>query len=410
MQRAVNDSDTAEQDMMIIGVLATLQGPFQAVGEDGLRGVQLALAEFNHQVAGQSIELVVQPTNAMTSSAFEGTQKLINDQQVDVIIGPLSGDEADGVRDVARAYPKRVFINGSAGSQEIYTPTPNFFSFTPNGIQMAAGIGNYCYHAKGYRRMATIAEGYSFPFAQVGCFSLEFCRAGGEIVDMIWCGLGTSDFSEYIQHIPKAIDALFVVLTGTDGLNFVQQYSRVKGEVALVAGATYGDPSILHYSRNYADVLRGVACCGPVCDSLTDENWQRFAKSYRQTFPNSYYSPTLFSLFYYTNTKALLLALEKTGGGTDYLALSKVLASLEFETPTGRTKLDRHRTGITDNFINEIDVRPDGSLYARLLKRVSAVDSTLGYSDEEWLKLGKFGIRNMPCGKWSAWYNPFLRR
>lgn len=38
-----------------IGVLATLYGPFESLGKDGLRGIELAVAEVNGAVAGRPI-------------------------------------------------------------------------------------------------------------------------------------------------------------------------------------------------------------------------------------------------------------------------------------------------------------------------------------------------------------------
>ncbi|MEM6529161.1 MAG: ABC transporter substrate-binding protein [Chloroflexota bacterium] len=42
-----------------IGLLATLIGPYQKPGEDGVRGAKLALDEFNFTVGGDTVELVV---------------------------------------------------------------------------------------------------------------------------------------------------------------------------------------------------------------------------------------------------------------------------------------------------------------------------------------------------------------
>jgi len=40
-------------DTLKFGALATLEGPFTVMGEDSLRGVKLALKQFNNTVAGK---------------------------------------------------------------------------------------------------------------------------------------------------------------------------------------------------------------------------------------------------------------------------------------------------------------------------------------------------------------------
>jgi len=160
--------------MLRIGVLATLEGPYRVLGEDAMRGVNIALGENGGRIAGQPVELIVESTNAMAASATQACMALLNEANVDIILGPLSGDEGDAVREIAQQHPERAFVNGATASQQIYNPTPNFFSFSSNGVQNIAGLGRYCYE-QGYRRVVTLSEAYSFTFAQVGGFSLEFC-------------------------------------------------------------------------------------------------------------------------------------------------------------------------------------------------------------------------------------------
>jgi branched-chain amino acid transport system substrate-binding protein len=386
--------------MIRIAVLATLEGPYQVLGADAMRGVTLALDEIDGQIAGQAVEVTVESTNAMSASATQACERLVDVQGVDVVLGPLSGDEGDAVRDFARAHPDHTFINGVAGSQQIYNPAANFYSFSPNGVQYIAGLGTYCYE-RGFRRVVTLSEAYSYTFAQVGGFALEFCKAGGEIVEMLWCELGTSDFAPYIGKFPRGIDAVCSLLGGSDSVRFLQQYRELEGKVPIIGGTLQGDPTTLHFVSEYADLLDGVLTASPICDDGPDENWRRFVQNYRRAYADEgYYSPSLIAFGYYSNMKALLLALAEVEGDLSdgQAKLQAALTSLEFVGLTGPLKLDRHRFPIIDNFVNEIAVKPDGSLYTKMVKRIEAVDSTLGYSDEDWLALGEFDQHNMPCG------------
>src|SRR6478735_8103034 len=46
------------EDTIKVGALATLQGAFTVLGEDGMRGVKLALQQHNMMAGGKKIELV----------------------------------------------------------------------------------------------------------------------------------------------------------------------------------------------------------------------------------------------------------------------------------------------------------------------------------------------------------------
>src|SRR3546814_19796515 len=51
-------SPALAQETIKMGALATLEGAFAVLGEDSMRGVRMALAEFDHTAGGKKIELV----------------------------------------------------------------------------------------------------------------------------------------------------------------------------------------------------------------------------------------------------------------------------------------------------------------------------------------------------------------
>jgi len=384
-----------------IGVLLIYEGAYKSLGDDAKHGVNLAFNKLYEALAEKDIELefIYEGTHATGVSAIQSANKLLNEHKVDLILGPLSGDEGKAIRDLAKETPDRMFVNGSAGSQQIYNLAPNFFSFSPNGVQFIVGLGQFCAD-NGYKRVVTISEAYSYPFAQIGGFSLEFCKAGGTIVDMQWCGLGTSDYTEYINKMPDDIDAVCSFLGGTDAIQFIKQYRELKGDIPIVAGTLFADSSTLNFVNEYADLLDGVYSASPVCDVQDNANWQQFIQNYKDSFrDDAYYSPSIVAYAYYLNAMGLLNALIAVGGdlSNGQSKLKDALLNTSFESPTGAIKLDRNHGAIIDNFVTQIAVNEDGQLHTKFVKRIEQVDSTLGYSNDDWLGFGEFNIRNMPC-------------
>ena len=95
-------------------------------------------------------------------------------------------------------------------------PAPNFFRFGTDGAQWMAGLGTYAYTDKGYKRVAVVAEDYSFPYTQVFGFMAEFCKAGGKVPSKSWVPIGNKDFSSVIAALPDDVDAIYVALGGAD--------------------------------------------------------------------------------------------------------------------------------------------------------------------------------------------------
>ena len=133
------------QDKIKIGVLATLEGALTTLGEDAIRGMQIAMKQANAKAGGKTIEVVTFPTNASPDSAIRGARKLVEQDKVDILIGPVSGSEGIAIRDYSKTQPQVTFLNGSSGAMEttFVTPSENFFRFNMDGAQWLAGLGKY---------------------------------------------------------------------------------------------------------------------------------------------------------------------------------------------------------------------------------------------------------------------------
>ena len=161
-----------------VGVLATLEGTYTVLGEDGVRGLRTALAEAGGMAGGREIELVIGATDASPDSAVRAARKIVEQDQVDIVIGPLSGSEGIAIRDYSKTQPQVTFINGISGAQETtyVTPSENFYRFNMDGAQWSAGLGDYIYNEKGYETIATIGEDYSFVYTQVLAWPSSIAR------------------------------------------------------------------------------------------------------------------------------------------------------------------------------------------------------------------------------------------
>lgn len=383
-----------------IGALATLAGPFAEMGKDGFRGLDLAIDEFGGEIAGQKLTVIKQGTNAMPEDAEALADMLIEQENIDFLIGPLSGNEGLAVKEYARTRPQNTFINGAAGAQDmtLRDPAPNFFSFLTNGVQWMYGLVEFVYQVQGHKRIATLAEDYSFPYSQVGAFTLLFCRMGGKVIQRFWVPLGTTDYSAVIASMPDDIDAILVALGGTDSVNFLKQYDQMGGRKPLIGGTITVDQSVLSTRGALSERLIGMASCSPIADSNPAPAWQRFVQTYHERFPKGLSSPSLFAYAYYTNTKAALLALQRVDGDLSdgQQRFQNVLMALTFQTPTGTVRLDHNRQAIGNNFITVVSKKDDGSLYNRLVKVVPEVTQTLGIPEDEYLKIGSFSRDNPP--------------
>jgi branched-chain amino acid transport system substrate-binding protein len=388
-------------DSIKVGLLATLEGPFTVLGQDGVRGAELAFKEANYTAGGKKIEVIKGSSDASPDSAVKAARKLVEQDGVKVLVGPLSGDEGLAVKDYAKTQPNVTFLNGTSAAQDttLRDPAPNFFRFTTDGAQWMAGLGEYAYKDKGYRTVVTVAEDYSFPYTQVFGFMADFCKAGGHVPKKFWVPIGNKDFSSVIAAIPDKVDAIYVALGGADGVNFLTQYQQAGGTAPLIGGSITVDQTVLGTQGKQRDYVIGTPSAGPIADNAEGPAWKKFVDDYKASYKDGFPSPSLFAQGYYIETKALLAALNKVNGDVsgDQAKLRDALTHLALDTPTGKVTLDKNRQAVADNYLTEVAKADDGHLYNKVVKVMPAVNQTLGIPEADFMKLGVANRDNPSC-------------
>jgi branched-chain amino acid transport system substrate-binding protein len=388
-------------DSIKVGLLATLEGPFTVLGQDGVRGAELALKEANYTAGGKKIDVIKGSSDASPDSAVKAARKLVEQDGVAILIGPLSGDEGLAVKDYAKTQPNVTFINGTSAAQDttLRDPAPNFYRFTTDGAQWMAGLGSYAYNDKHYRTVVTVAEDYSFPYTQVFGFMADFCKAGGHVPKKFWVPIGNKDFSSVIAAIPDKVDAIYVALGGADGVNFLTQYQQAGGTAPLIGGSITVDQTVLGTQGRQRDYVIGTPAAGPIADNAEGPAWKKFVDDYKAAYKDGFPSPSLFAQGYYIEAMAMLAALDKVKGdlSDNQAKFRDSLATLQLDTPTGKVTLDKNRQAIADNYLTEVAKADDGHLYNKVVKVIPAVNQTLGIPEADFLKLGVANRDNPDC-------------
>ena len=397
----------AADDEIKIGFLTTLEGVYTVPGQDGQRGYEMAVKEHNGQAGGKKIATVVASSDASPDLAVRAARKLVEQDGVKIIVGPLSGSEGIALRDFAHQHPDVTIINGISGAQEttMQDPASNFFRFNMDGAQWGAGLGDYVVNKKGWKTVATLADDYSFGYTNFLGFALGFCNAGGKIEKRFWVPLGTKDFASMIAALPDDVDAIFLGLGGGDAINFLNQYQQAGGSAHLIGGTIMADQSISSAKGNAKKALVGTPTSGPQADTWDDPNWKAFVKRYQDDFPadQRFPSPSLFAVGYYNAATATFDALDKVKGdlSDNQKAFRDTLAKTDLKAPNGEIKLDDNRQAVGTNFVTEVAEQPDGSLANKLVAVVPNVSQTLGLSKDTFTKIG-LPSRDVPeCKKYS---------
>ncbi|MGA3307102.1 MAG: ABC transporter substrate-binding protein [Xanthobacteraceae bacterium] len=395
-------------DKLKIGVTAPLEGTYTVLGEDGMRGYELAVKAHNGKAGGKEIETIVGSTDASPDSAVRAAKKLVEQDKVDVLISPLSGSEGIAIRDYSKTQPQITVINAGSGALETtyVTPSPTFYRFNLDGAQWHAGLGDYAYNVKHYKKIATVGEDYSFVYTQVFGLVLEYCQAGGQVSKRFWVPLGTKDFASTIAALPDDVDAIYLGLGGADAVNFLNQYQQAGGHAHLLGGSIMVDQTVLSSKGKAKDLLIGTIAASGMADADPNPKWQAFVKAYQEMpkegfFKNAFASPSLLGINYYNSADAVFKALDQVNGelSDGNKKFREALKNIVLDAPNGKITLDENRQAVGTNFVTEVVKDDKGDLVGKVVKVVPNVQQRLGFSKEVFDRIGLPGREVPECKK-----------
>ncbi|MGO2746168.1 ABC transporter substrate-binding protein [Microbacterium sp.] len=356
-------------DEIVIGVLAVDSGNLSFAMGEAERAIQAVLDENGDEIGGKELRLIYEGTDGTTGSAQDAVRKLVENDGVDIVLGPASGDEGETVVQYALTAPEVTFVNGAASPVGMTLEgAENFFRFMGDSAMWMGGLGEYAYTEKGYESMYILSEDYSFPYDNAGGFFDEFCAAGGELVGASWVPVGTQDYATIIAQIPSEVDAIYVGLGGADAASFLAQAVSNGLDKPIVGGSITVDQTALSGDANIKDAAIGTITGGPVPGVGYDNpEWT--------TFTETVENPNIFTLLYYQAFDAMYQALAEVDGdlSDDQAAFRDAMQNISYEGPAGPMTLDENRQAIVDNFLTEVVEGPDGSLITEQISQKSDV-------------------------------------
>lgn len=201
-----------------IGLMAPLSGVVAAGGREIVEGFNLFWEERGNAIAGRSIEVIIEDDAGNPDTALQKARRLVEQEKVDFLFGNLLANTglavANYVKDNGTPYFIPVIAADDLTQRQRIRNVIRVAGYTAS--QMPRPLADWALK-QGYKRIATIAQDYSFGHEQCAGFAQVFSQGGGEIVGQLWNPLNTADFSPYIGQLASMdLDAVFAMELGAD--------------------------------------------------------------------------------------------------------------------------------------------------------------------------------------------------
>ena len=382
----------AQSGSIKIGFLIPLTGPLATPGKDMDDGFKLYWEQASNQAGGRKVEVIVADTTCNPDQAITQARRMVHQEKVHFIVGPLCGHEGPAVAQVSKETGVPVVMD-TAGADNVtkWDRTPTVIRTAVSASQIGHPFGDYLYKELGARNVTFIAHDYTWGHEVALGMVETFKAAGGKVAKIIWNPIGTKDYGPTIASIDPGSDSVVAVVVGADRIRLFEAWFGFGMEKKYKIHGGY-------WMHQDALPQMDDRAIGMISNSLhyaagldTPENkafTEAFAKKYKRL-------PSWFAESAYTTGMWTRTAIDQTKGNVeDRAAFLKAMRSIELKAPRGPLKLDAYDNPIQNVYISRIQKINHPVLGPVLtnvpIKTYPAVSQFWTWTPEEFLKRGPY--------------------
>lgn len=225
-------------------------------------------------IKGRRLEAVYVDPKGDAGQAVAMAQQLVQQQNVDVLVGAIFSPECLGVQTLAARLKVAYLASSGCLNEDFTAKACNRYSFrlTPSGRQGVFPLSRYIVDTYG-KRWSIIYSDYAYGQSQANAYTLGLQAAGGELTQKIAIPLNETNVTPFITRIPTdgSITGVINTQAGADVLRSLQvmQQFGINGRMPVVG--VFGKE---RWAGTYPDIVNGsVAVTNALSDSPSDNRY-----------------------------------------------------------------------------------------------------------------------------------------
>lgn len=222
-----SDEGDAQSSEIRVGFIAPITGNFAVAGQEMVDGWELYWELNGAEVNGVTVTTIVEDDAGKPDISLTKARKLVESDNVDVLVGPLLANTALAVA----AYSSGVGIpnlHPVAAADDLTQREGNDLTMRTGsmGSSQMNYPGGIWAAEQGYETAVTLCPDYAFGWESCAGFLQGFEENGGEVIAQHWYPNGTTDFATYVSQVQAAgADVAFLVTAGgAPGANLLRSY------------------------------------------------------------------------------------------------------------------------------------------------------------------------------------------
>jgi branched-chain amino acid transport system substrate-binding protein len=376
------EEQATDSGTLKVGYISPITGNFAIAGQEMVDGWDLYWEINGNEVNGVTVETIVEDDAGNPETSLTKAKKLVELDNVDVVVGPLLANTALAVA----AYTSSVQVpnlHPVAAADDLTQRSANDFTVrtgSMSGSQMHYPGGVWAAD-EGHKTAVTLCPDYAFGWESCAGFKQGFEQNGGKVTAQYWFPNGTSDFSTYVSQIQSAgADIAFVATAGgAPGPDFLRSFLGLGlgDSQELLMNCCAMDQATL---RALGAEVEGFHSVSNWAEGRDDDLVREFNEAYADKFDGKI--PSLNVAGGYQTASLVAQALEDNGYVTGADLVSAISGIKMEDSILGKMSFDDYHNPIAPVYIREVQ-EVDGKFYNVPIKTFKDVDQWLGRSPEE---------------------------
>ena len=334
-----------------VGLMLPYTGTYAQLGTAITNGFKLAVNEHDGRLGGRELEYFTVDDEAEPAKAPENTNKLVQRDKVDVLVGTVHSGVQMGMVKIAKETNTLLIIpNAGLDAATGALCAPNIFRTSFSNWQPSFPMGKVLAD-RGIRNVVSLAWKYGAGEEAVAGFTEGFIKAGGKSVRGLWIPFPNVEFQALLTEIASIKpDAVFVFFAGGGAAKFVRDYSAagLRKNIPLF-GSGFLTDGILDAIQ---DSGQGLETTLHYADGLNSKRDKDFRVAYTKAYTGE---PDVYAVQGYDAGLFLATGLDAVKG--DIGKRKELIAAMErakIDSPRGAWTMSKAHNPIQDIYLRKV--------------------------------------------------------
>jgi branched-chain amino acid transport system substrate-binding protein len=348
-----------------LGQLLPFTNVYTELGNSMRRSTDLYLKTKGNKLANRPVTVVYEDEANNPQVGLQKTQKFIDQDQVDLMLGVVATPIAYAIRNAVDSA-KMIWIETNAGGNALTRTTtdckpscksPYIFRSSFSSYQISEPIGEY-FGKKGTKDVYLFISDYGFGTESAADFTTGFKKQGGNITGTLKAPLGNADFLPFVTQIKaQPTKDIYSFFSAADAIGYIKAWNQLGMTAAGYKMSGAGFLTEQDVLKEVKELAVGAVTSLFWAITLDNPENKAFVDAYTKEYPGQV--ADVFAVQAWDGMRAVDEALQKTGGDTaDKAKLIRALEDTKFKSPRGDFEFDKDtHNPIQDIYIREVKLQ-----------------------------------------------------